>query len=105
MVEEHEPVREHQRLVVRKRVHAAAQPQVTGPLRGRGDEHLRRGNQLEPTRVVLTDPRLIESQPVEVHEQLEVAFDGHGRALPDIVERSEEDAEAHAGRLRARLPG
>ncbi len=52
------------------------------------------GNQLEPARVMLADPRLVIIQPVEMLEQLEVALDRQGRVLIVIVERREKDAAA-----------
>ena len=42
VVEQHEAVREQERVVVRQRVDATAEPDVLGPLRGRRDEHLGR---------------------------------------------------------------
>ena len=71
-----------------------AEADVAGALRRCGDEHLRAGNQLEPARVMLADPRLVVVEPVEVFEQLQVALDRQGRVLIVIVERRQKDAAA-----------
>ena len=70
VVEQHEPVGEHQRVVVRERVHAAAEAEVLRARGGRGDEHLGRRDDLVAAGVVLADPRLVEAEAVEVLEQL-----------------------------------
>jgi hypothetical protein len=44
--------------------------------------------------VVLTDPRFVEAEAVEVLEEIEVALEGKGRVLPHRVKRGHEDAEA-----------
>ena len=59
------------------------------------DEHLGRGDDLVAGGVVLADPRLVEAEPVQGHDQVEVALDGQRRVLPDGVERGHEDSEAH----------
>ena len=63
-------------------------------VRSGGDEHLRAGDQLVAGRVVLADPRLVEAESVEVHQQVEVALEREGGVLAHGVERGEEDAEA-----------
>ena len=96
VVEQHEAIREHQRVVVGERVHAAAEPDVLGAGRGRGDEHLGRRDDLEAARVVLADPDLVEAEAVEVLDQVEVALECERRVLPGRVERGHEESEAHA---------
>ena len=62
---------------------------------GRGrDEHLGRGDDLVAGRVVLADPRLVEAEPVEVLDQVEVALERERGVLARRVERGHEDAEA-----------
>ena len=82
VVEQHEAVGEHQRVVVRQRVHAGAEPDVLRAFRRRRDEHLRRRDDLVAAGVVLADPRLVEAEPVEVLDQLQVAFERERRVLP-----------------------
>jgi hypothetical protein len=62
------------------RAHASAETDVSGALRGGGDEHFRRSDDLVSAQVVLADPGLIESQTIQVLDQLEVAL----QALPSI---------------------
>ena len=88
VVEQHEAVGEHQRVVVRERVHAAAEPDVLRARRRGRDEHLGRRDDLVAARVVLADPRLVEAEAVEVLEQVEVALEGERRVLPGRVERA-----------------
>jgi hypothetical protein len=95
MVEQHEPVRQHQRVVIRQRVHAAAEANVLRARRGGRDEHLGRSDDLVAAGVVLADPRLVEAEPIEMLEQLEVALEREGRILPGWVKRCHEKAEAH----------
>ena len=96
VVEQHEAIGEHQRVVVGERVHAAAEPDVLRA-RGRGrDEHLGRRDDLVAARVVLADPHLVEAEAVEVLDQVEVAFERERRVLPGRVERGHEESEAHA---------
>ena len=64
------------------RGHAGAQPDALGPLGGGGDEDLRRGDDLAAGGVVLTDPRLVVAEPVEVLDQLQVALQRQGGVLP-----------------------
>ena len=102
VVEQHEAIREHQRLVVGERVHAAAEPDVLRARRRGRDEHLGRRDDLVAARVVFADPHLVEAEAVEVLDQIEVAFERERRVLPGRVERGHEESEAHAAiRLRA----
>jgi hypothetical protein len=103
VVEQHDPVGEQQRVVVGQGVHTRSELDVAGALGGDGDEHLGRGDDLEPRRVVLADPRLVEAEAVEVLDQLQVALERQRRVLADGVERGEEDAEAHGGALHSTL--
>jgi hypothetical protein len=103
VVEQHHPVGQHQRVVVGERAHPGAEADVAGPLRGGGDEHLGRRDDLETRAVVLADPGLLEAELVEPLDQLEVAVEGEGGVLADGVERGQEDAElqrpVHPGML------
>ena len=67
---------------------------MTRPLGGDGDEDLGGSDDLGPRRVVLADPGLIPAEPVEMLDQLEVAFERQRRVLPRLVERRHEDPEA-----------
>ncbi len=108
VVELHHAVGQHERVMVRQRHDAGAEPDVAGALRRRGDEHLRASDQLEAAGMVLADPRLVIVQPVEMLEQLEVTLDRQGRVLVVVVKRREKDAAAqieivHAEVLRRKL--
>ena len=70
VVELHHAVGQHERVVVGQRDDTGTEPDVAGALGRRGDEHLGAGDQLEPARMVLADPRLVVVQSVEVFEQL-----------------------------------
>ena len=95
VVEQHEPVGEQQRVVVRQRVDAGAEPDVLGALRRGRDEHLGRRDDLVAGGVVLTDPHLVEAEAVEVDDQVEVALERERGVLPGRVERGHEESEAH----------
>ena len=81
VVEQDGPLGDPQRVVVADADHAGAELDVAGPLGGGGDEDLRRGDDLGAGRVVLADPRLVEAEPVEVLDQLEVALERQRRVL------------------------
>ena len=49
---------------------------------------------LEPGRMVLTDPRLVKAELVEPRHQLEVALEALGRVLLVRMERRQKDAVA-----------
>ena len=66
----------------------------TGPLRGGGDEDLRRRDDLAAGRVVLADPGFVPAQPVEVFDQPQIPFEGQRRVLPGGMERRHEDPES-----------
>ena len=70
-----------------------AEADVPRALRGGGDEHLGRGDDLVAGRVVLAEPGLVEAELVEVLDELQVAFERQGGVLAHGVERGQEDAE------------
>ena len=94
VVELHHARGQRERMMVGQRDDTGAEADVTGALRGRGDEHLGAGNDLEPAGVVLADPGLVIVETVEVLEQLHVAIHRQRRVLIERVERGEEDAGA-----------
>jgi hypothetical protein len=96
VVEQHEAIGEHQRVVIGERVHAAAEADVLGARGRRGNEHLGRRDELEAARVMLADPDLVEPEVVEVFDQLEVAFECERRVLPGWMKRGHEESEAHS---------
>ena len=102
VVEQHEAVGEQQRVVVRQGVDAAAEADVLRPFRRGRDEHLRRRDDLVAAGVVLADPHLVEAEPVEVLDQLQVAFECERGVLTRRVERGHEESEAHR-RIRSEL--
>ena len=93
VVEQHQAVGQHERVVVGQRRHAGAQADVPGALGGGGDEHLGRGDDLVAGRVVLAEPGLVEAQLVEVLDELQVALQRQRRVLAHRMEGGQEDPE------------
>ena len=96
MIQLHDAVGEHQRMMIRHGRHPGAQLDAPRALRRRGDEDLRRGDDLVAGRVVLADPRLVVAERVEPLDQLEVALQRERRVLVDRVKGSEKDSEVHS---------
>ena len=86
-----------QRVVVRQRDDAGAEPDPLGALRGRGDENLWRTDDLAARRVVLADPHLVEAEPVEVFDELEVALQRKRRVGACAMKRRDEVSESELG--------
>ena len=95
MVELDDAVRDHQGVMVGQRDDAGAEPDVLGALGNRGDEQLRRGDGLESCRVMLTNPGLVVTEPVEPFDELEVAMQHIVRILVQGVERRQENPMFH----------
>ena len=93
VVELHEAVRDHQRVVVGQAGHARAEPDVARALDGGGDENFRRGDGFPAGGVMLADPRLVEAQLVDPLDQLHVARHRERRVFAHAMERRQEDAE------------
>ncbi len=93
MVQQHPAVGHHQRMVVRQRHHARAEPDVLGALGGRGDEHLGAGDQLVAAGVVLAEPGLVEPEPVQRHRAFQIVFQCGGGGLAHRVEWRDEHPE------------
>ena len=98
VVELHDPVGNHQGVVVGEAHHAGPQPDVAGALGRHRQEDLGGGDRLPAGAVVLPHPGLVEAQLVQPHDQLEIAFQGEGGVLSGLVVRRHEDAEAHPHR-------
>jgi hypothetical protein len=97
VVEQDDAVGHPQRVVVGQRQHPGAELDVLRLRRRVGDEEHVVGDDLAPARVVLADPRLVEAEPVEVLDELDVALQRERRVLPHgQVVRGVEDAETHA---------
>ena len=96
VVELHEALRHHQRMVVRQAGDARTELDVLGAVGGDADDDLGRGDDLPARRVVLADPRLVVAEGVEPLDQFQVAVERQGGVVADAVERGEEDAEAQA---------
>jgi hypothetical protein len=94
VVELHHAVRQDERIVVGQRGHARAKSDMSRALGCRGDEHLRRGDDLEAARMMLADPRLVVVQFVDMLQQFHVALERERRVLGQVVERRQEDAAA-----------
>jgi hypothetical protein len=93
VVELHEAVRHHQRMVIRQAGDAGAEANVPRALDCRADEHLGGGDDLPAGGVVLADPGLVVAEVVEPLEEFHVARHGERRVLAHAVERRQEDAE------------
>ncbi len=96
VVELHEALGDHQRVVVGEARDPGAQHDVTRALGGGGDEDLGRGDQLPAGGVVLADPHLVVAEVVHPLDQLHVPAERQRGILADLVEGSQEDAELHA---------
>ena len=96
MVELHEAVRDHQRVVIGQAGHAGAETDVARALDGRADEDFRRGNGLPAGGVMLADPGLVVAQLVDPFDQFHVACHAERRILADAVERRQENAEGES---------
>ena len=95
---------QHEGVVVGQRDHARAEADMPGALGRGGDEHLRRGDDLEAAGVMLADPGLVIVQPVEMLDQLHVALDGERGILVERVERRQKDARAQEAVGQGRFP-
>ena len=93
MVEEHDSLGRPQRVVVRQRHDAGSQLDALGACGCGGDEDLGGGDDLAAGRVVLTDPRLVETERVHVLQEVEVGLERQGRVVLRWVERCHEGAE------------
>jgi hypothetical protein len=93
VIQHHQPVGDPQRVVVRERDDARAKANPLRSLRRRGDEDLRRRDDFASGRVVLTDPRFVEAQGVEVLDELEIALQCQRRVGARAVERGDEVSE------------
>ena len=96
VVELHEAVRHHQRMMVRQAGHARAEANVARTLDQGADEHFRRGDGLPAGRMMLADPGLVVAELIEPFDQLHVARHGERRVLADPMEGCEKDAERQA---------
>ena len=93
VVELKDPVRNHERMVVRERDHPGPEPDAPRALGRRGDEDLRAGDDLEAAGMVLADPRFVIIEPVEPLDELEVALDREHRVLVEGVKGREKNAK------------
>ena len=105
VVELHDPLGDVERVVVRERDHAGAEPDVwvCWPAAARNIS----GEAIisQPLRVVLAAPELVEAEPVEVRRQFDVALELERRVLAQRVVRGDEGAEletSHADTLGKR---
>ena len=89
------PPRERERVVIRQRHDAGAEPDVPRALGGGRDEHLRTIDDLEAARMMLADPGLVVVQLVEMNEQVHVALKREQRILVHRMKRREKDAGLH----------
>ena len=92
VIELHDAVGGHHRMMVGQRDDAGAEPDVAGALGGEGDEDLGRGDDLITRRVVLADPGLVKAELVEMDDEIEVALEAGGRVLLVRMKGRQEDA-------------
>jgi hypothetical protein len=92
VVELNDAVRDHQRVVIRQRNHAGAEPYRSRALRGDRDEQLRRAYRLPAGGMVFADPGLVEAQAVEPLHQFQIAVHAGRGVLIHRMERRQEDA-------------
>ena len=101
VIQHHQPVGDPERVVVRERDDPGTQLDPLGPLRGGGDEYLRRGDDLAARRVMLADPRFIEAERVEVFYELEISLHGQRRVGSCAVKRCDEVPKSELGHVRS----
>ena len=75
VIQQHQPVGDPQRVVVRERDDPGTEPDPLGPFRGRGDEDLWRADDFAARRVMLPDPRFVETQRIKVLDELEITLE------------------------------
>ena len=97
VVQQHNAVGQDEGLVVGQGGDARTEADVLGALRGGRNEHLGRGDDLVAGGVVFAEPGLVEAEPVQVLNQLQVALECQRRVLPHRMEGGQEDAEASGG--------
>jgi hypothetical protein len=92
MVELGDAVRDHERIMIGQGDHAGSEMQALRRLRGGRDKELGRCDGLEAPRMMLADPKFVESHPVEQLRQFDIVLEPCGDALLQRVIRSEEHA-------------
>jgi len=83
-----------ERVMIRQRHDAGAEPDVARASGSPGDEHLGTGDDFEAARMVLADPGLVIVQPVEMLEQFHLALERECRVYFEILKRREKNAAA-----------
>ena len=107
VIQQHQPVGDPERVVVRERDDPGAEPNPLGAFGGRGDEDLREADDLAAGGVMLADPHFVEAEGVEVLDELEVALQGERRIGARPVERGDEISKpelGHGAPLAVELP-
>ena len=102
VVEQHHALGHLEGGVVGHRHHAGAQLDAAGPLGGRRDHQVGRGDDLPAAGVVLSEPVLVEAKVVEPLAQVQIPLELQGRILPMGVERRLEQAEPQSSMHEAR---
>ena len=92
VVELNDAVRHHERIVIGQRDHPRAEPDRARPFRGHRDEQLGRADQLPTRRMMLADPGLVITEPIEPLHQLQVTVQTGGRVLVHRMEGRQENA-------------
>jgi hypothetical protein len=94
VVELDHAISQNERMMIRQRHDAGAEPVMARASGRAGDEHLGTGDDLETAGMVLADPGLVIVQPVEMLEQFHIAFERERRVYFEILKWSEENAAA-----------
>ena len=105
VIELHDPIGHHQRVVVRKRDDGGAQLDPRSPLCRSRDEQLRRAVDLHAPGVVLAQPELRVPELLEPLHELEVALHRQRGIFVVRVMRWSEDANANMSVAHCRLFG
>src|SRR5271170_5699000 len=101
MIQQHQAVGNPQRVVVGERDDPGPQSDPLGPLRGSGNEDLRRADDLTAGRVVLAEPDFVEAQRIEVFDELEISLQCQGRVGTRAVKRCDEIPKPELGHWRS----
>ena len=93
VIELRHPPGHREGVVIGQRHDTGPEPDVPRALRRAGDEQFRAGEDFHAAGMVLADPGLVISQPVEMLEQKHVPLHRLGRVLLHTLEGGQKDAE------------
>src|SRR4029434_871741 len=93
MIEQNDPLRHPEWIVVTQADHTGSQLDAASALGGDCDKDLRRCDYFTAGRVMFANPRFVVAQRVEVLDEIKVTRQRESGILARRVKRGEEDAE------------